>query len=471
MTSERPTVSEPSQSLTPVFKRRTVIFLAVWILMLVTRLIFDGPMSQPPFAGGDVGEYRRVASWSIFNGHFWAGERTFLVPLIYKIFRHHYGAVIWAQVIFSCFAWSALVCAVACCFRNRFIRILSGIAVAMVALSLPVTAWDRTLLSESVVISGFALLLACIIESVQILAHGARRRPAHLAVLCAGIFVSCCLLAFGHDGNAGLPVLIAGFLLFILLVPGLRRQIPVRASIALIVVLLAIPALDAYSISRGQRWRLPMYDVLFMRIAPTPERLAFFEQRGLVFEDGMRRYVGKDPSMESYSVYNYSELRKWMSEKCRKTYAEFLLHHPRYVIDGVMDTRFQMDSCVSGYYSVRHYDGKLPKWARQVLRVFLFNGVWVLKAVPFFVLLLGGIAFRQRRGTWLFPLTLIWLWTSGLALYVIAVHGDACEVPRHCILAIIATRLAFWITTFYFVDLAVKTLRPPYVPTQVAIAE
>ncbi len=60
-----------------------------------------------PISAGDTQIYRDVAAASIWSGHFWAGGRTWGLPLLYKLIPSDSGRV-HAQFLIADLCWLAL---------------------------------------------------------------------------------------------------------------------------------------------------------------------------------------------------------------------------------------------------------------------------------------------------------------------------------------------------------------------------
>ena len=329
---------------------------------------------------------------------------------------------------FSILGFDVLAVVVARRMRDGALRYLFGAAIALLATVQPISLWNYSILTESFTISANALALAAWI--------GLKDRwaivPA-LGLVCAfGVFIRdseivvFCLLA--------VAVVVVGVI-------GRSRQWPSYVAAALVIVL----SLAAFVLeSQTKRDTVYLRDVLAVRIFPFRDRVAWFSAHGMPdaalinsLADATPKVVGQ-AKVVSYDrgSPNFHSLNLWLSVSGTRTYAEFLLLHPSYVLLEPFSSPPQIFNNASG--SVRFYAPAHQRVPR-LLDDLLFPRGPILAIAA---LLIGAlIASRDRTDRVAWYQSLVLLLMSGVVSLLVW-HADGQEAARHTLESNLLGRLA-----------------------------
>ena len=104
------------------------------------------------------------------------------------------------------------------------------------------------------------------------------------------------------------------------------------------VALLTCGALSYLSADGGDRWMYPYWNTLSARVLPKAKTRSWFAHRGLPVRE-LREFEQANASAKNQLVLvndrRFTRLEDWTRSKGRSVYAEYLLAHPGWVIDGV----------------------------------------------------------------------------------------------------------------------------------------
>ena len=103
--------------------------------------------------------YATVASKSLCSVGFWIGPRPPLIPLLIKAFGTSTGFVT-AQAVIAALAWGLLAWTVGRLVSPGWRRLVATWTILAFATALPITLWNRSVLSESLSLSTLALVFA-----------------------------------------------------------------------------------------------------------------------------------------------------------------------------------------------------------------------------------------------------------------------------------------------------------------------
>jgi len=282
----------------------------------------------------DSATYLEKAASPLWTRDFFFGAgRFFVVPLIYKWAALPGSSRQWltaTQLGISLGAWLLLAWAVAAPIARRWLGVLSFAAVLTFGLTADVVQWDTIVLSESITTSAFVLVIAACLA----LAH---RVSAGRVIALGAAFV-----AFGMSREASsLLLLPIGVSLTCWAVWFLRETRPRLWSFALACLTIVLVVVSFSVSGRGVRWFFPLLNVVGQRILPAPDRLAFYEARGMPVNETLRGMAGEFASGRNstfYRSFDLVEFRAWIGAHGRQTYALDLLAHPgRTLVEPLQD--------------------------------------------------------------------------------------------------------------------------------------
>ena len=395
------------------------------------------------------------ASWLRVN---FAGSeiRLWTVPLFFKVLSSDALRVA-GQVTLSTVCWVALAGVTASVIANRKLAVVAFAALLAVSLAPDVTAWDVTILGESVAVS---LTVASIAAWWAFVTRPTWAKTALVSVLVVP-------WAFLRHTNVVITLLIAVILVVTLLVPHGRRFRAVILAVCVVTLVWGIPTFGKNSYNEDE----VLLTVLSERILTSPERTDWFVRHGMPDGDDVRSLAGAfdRPEGGSAPFRENKTLFRWVHEDGRSTYFEFLRTHPGYLF--VQPFRDVVDPDVAAL-DVTHEPYGHP---RAVLLDPIEGAVFghgALVFLGFGVLALAFAAFGLRGWTSreVVPAAAVLL---SVALYWVTYHGVASELGRHYMLAAVTLRVSLILVGFLAVDRLLSRTRPvPTVdraPTQEAV--
>ena len=396
----------------------TIALVGVYALARVWEFANASPRALP-----DTIEYRRIADLPL-SPAFFSELKPWAVPLLYKLLPGTSAvAVPVAQLVISIGAWLLLAFAFARCFDASWLRWPTIGLVLAFSCSQLVAQWDGVLLSESLSLSLLALVLACAIELVR-----APRAAKLVALLGAGL-----LWAATRDADAYAFLLLALALAY----PLWRRQ----RILALVLVggTVAILALNAWSASSPRRWELLLIDNVDQRVLADSSATEYFHRRGMPVQSDLRRrlYASRRPLSRFDRDPQLRSFRGWLRRSGRRTYADYLLSHPRTTLEQPLGRIGLLLSPVGlDFYRPRGFRSLLPRPLDRLL--FPRSGrnalLWLALAAA------GALALGCSSGKKaIVPLAGA---ASVVPVAVLIWDGEPSEVPRHELVPAVLARLS-----------------------------
>ncbi len=411
----------------------TLAGIAVWCAF--SSYVLAESLGGPPLVWADSKSYAHVASAPLSSAALWTGQRPPLVPLFVKVFGASHGFV----------AMQATVAAVSWCFLAGTLgrqvpagwrRLTANSLVLALASSLPLVMWDRSVLSESLSLSLLALLFAMSI----LLA----RRVTWPRVAVAAI-VS---LAFAATRDAQVStILVLAFVVSVFGIYTIRnhRSIAPKAGV------LAAALFGSFGITQaGQlvshRADVNVADVLYVRVFPYPQRVAWFVHHGMPEGTQIDELAAGVPvPPETAKVVapprdpEFAPLDRWIDRRGSTTYLEWLFTHPGYDL-------FEPLRRPERAYNFASGDLTFYAPVSDPIAAPLSSIMWPPATL---VLLLAGVTLLASTWTgahrlvqWRVVLLLVTV--STLAMLV-SWHGDGQETTRHTVEGVAGVRMGVWI--------------------------
>ncbi len=383
---------------------------------------------------------------SYFDFELWGATRFPVVTAFYALVADH-RAIVTIQAVAGACAWVAAVIILGSLIPTSPHRQLFHVVAFGLGLTAGVTAWDATLLSESMSISLAVLVAALLI----------RFGSASSRLLLVSTVVAAGLWAFSRQNNAiVLGALAFGMLTFWALRRSSGRQFAVLGlSLLLLAGMAGVLASSNTGIQEANTTQ-----VLARKILADSDHRAWFVDRGmpeteavavvsssrvdndaLIFE--RRRILAAD-----------EEFRGWMASDGTATYLRFLASHPVYVVSALADDPAAVRGFVHGAKyatprSVLPAQVGLLYWPRTPLSLFI---------VGLAVLVLCGVAARRALRSQRLPdgtsMAVLLLGVAVLNIALVA-HSAGAEYGRLLSASSITARLvAIWLIV------ALLTLRP-----------
>jgi hypothetical protein len=381
----------------------------------------------------DTTSYAMVADVPLLDKRFWLRERPFTVPLIYKLLgakgelylipSEVFQKITQFQFYLSILSWVILGASLSCVTNTKWVKVSVYAIILFFGGAIDLSQWDRILISESISLSFFALLLAMVVLGTQFWDKLWATKTLVLGVTLALFISVASLYAFSRDVNAYfifmMTIALAGYVLL-----RSRSNKTHRKSLFVVFILLIVFLAQALSSSVGHRWFGPFRNVFYARILPSDQALEHFLDAGLPLDAGdvaqFRRYE-REQFMENFNSPKYEAAQDWIMDNGRSVYAAYLLKDP-----------------------IRSFLAPLKELFYPRLSLFM-----TLLAIVGVVLL---IWISMRGGTqawWGVPLLLL---ISAYPLMFIVFHGDAIELERHALQISMQIRLAGWMLLVALVD-------------------
>ena len=465
------------KSVTATLKRIPLLYGMIWIMVFSIHCVYlskaDGIVVFT-----DSRSYYGLSTISLLDEEFYRTNRPPGILLFYKLFgtagcdpaweNYILGGhgicsddlLLYSQSLFSLAALTLLGLAGAMTGRTSIGRLALFVVPLLVSLTPLVAEWNFIALSESFSLSVFFAFVAFWMLFLK------TTHPFWLG----GIGVAALLWGGMRDSNSYVLVMLAVVIALIMLVRipltrlGFASRLPRFLSVsfvALCIFFVTIFALMDASREQAPRWRwvFPLHNVIGTRILPVPERVAYFSEHGMPVSPALYERTGKYANADDNAFFNdprLEEFRTWTKRSGKATYIRFLLSHPLYAITApALQFPYiflkDMSWFLSGHMIPGHLFPRLSIWLNDRLAVatayLILVGYGVTIGLIFFL-----YRYRLLHGSpWLMvPLIMILLAIPHLWL---CWHGDAMEVRRHSLTAIIQACLGFTLLCIYLLDL------------------
>jgi hypothetical protein len=410
--------------------------LARWmapVVVVFAALRILAVLGLAPGRFGDTSTYQQLS----FVGH---AERLWTVPLLYHLLRADAARIV-AQLAIGIGCWWYAALTFADQLRDARLKVAGLLLVCAIALSIQVTNWDLTILSDSLAISLTVLLLSLWWRELR-----APGRWTALALVTVTV-----LWTFTRESNVVMNDLLAiAAFVSVLWAPRRGR----RLGIAVCVL---AASLWGHAALRNDHYstRININAIIIDRIEPVASYRTWWQHHGV---PKLPRHYDEVERGSSHYRPHYVE---WLDAHGEGTYVHFLLTHPRFTLGkplpdllpfspGDLEAKDQSHWSVLGLND--HY-GKvrtvLPSWVTLV--VIDPGGAGLVLSLTAMAAV-GVTLERRRRGydrRWTVPLLVLAL---NVPHVLLVWHGSNAELGRHSLEISITTRLALWALTFLLAD-------------------
>ena len=444
------------------FHRHDIVVAAfcatVFVIVCSIRLsqVYSAPGASE---ASDSIVFANMAALPWTDAGLWGGLKPPLVALCYKTLQMHPPAIAVFQCMFSLLCWGLLAWAVGTTVKTIWLKPLAYTLVMLFGLSPDIILWDFMIMSESLSISLFALLVALAFWLLH------QWHPAKLwtLIITGGTWASC------RETNAWLLLGLAIVIGIIGLFQRERRAACFALALCWCVFFAAnsmsskmsaqkftIPAMGEYAAFElppwmGQRWILPFLNVLTKRILPNPSKVQWFVDHGMPVTPDLMHLAGQLGGDDYFAVYRLASLdpfRAWLIDHGQSCYIKYLIHDFR-------------ATCLAPWLNIKlllpsNTGEALPPGFAPILPAWLNACIYPPPVFPFWPWVAGlsafaGLSFAcwDRRRMWWIPLGLLLLsYPHALLVW----HGDAMAVDRHGLLLQIQMRLAIWLILLFIID-------------------
>jgi hypothetical protein len=437
-----------------------ILYILAFILFLMLKLTYKEFCLERIFR--DSLSYVRVAELPFGMASFWAGERSWTLPLLYKILGvnslnyelpNTMAMVAAVQTWFSIVSWTLLAGATAVQLRNRWLGPLSFGMVLAFSASLEVSLWDTLMLSESLSLSFFALVCAGWLIWIKQLNEPRKSWVSWLLIL--GQCLAAIFYTFARDSNIYFVLMGAIMIILGMIFKKLNRSHWVQAVVYTIFIA-AILVVSNVSIAVGNRWQVFIYDQLALNILPDPAAREFFAREGLPINDSLLAITTMAGYQYQDLLANAPELKSvntWVNQESKQAYLRYLLFNPiNTILEPIWNVQPLLNAKTVGYLYPRFPQLPYPQRIRLFSQVFYPNSLGIVIALLVFTGL-GSIVFWARgnakQSGWLLISVLVF---SLYPLMFLIWHGEPMEVDRHAVQIAIQLRLAGWIGIALFME-------------------
>lgn len=370
----------------------------------------------------DSYDYDAVGSNAVLSRALWLGERPPLMPMLLGATGGEPGhGLVLAQAVVAGLCWAWLAAEMATWVSCRWVATAVVACVVAFSLSDPVVMWDIQALTESLTLSLMAATTAAALR------FGSTRSWAAGATLVVTATAWC----LARDTVAA-AMFVASFAAMI----GLRRR---REVVVVGGALLLVAVLSMAMASSAGRGDVPTSHLFFARVLPFPERLDWFEDRGMPRVEAFHAAV---PPLEGPHIVaapeddpQFERWWEWFDHEGSAAWRSYVAHYPWFLVAEPVREPERVYN--NGEGSVTMYrPAELPKV--PVASALMWPSLLVTLAG----LSIGGVA-ALRRSLWSGPAAVAGLLALGSGVYAaVAWHSDAMESARHVFIGGAMARLA-----------------------------
>jgi hypothetical protein len=402
--------------------KRILLYVGLNILVLVAACIYGQLYIDGIPVFNHEGFVERSKN-SLLGLSFFTSPRPFTVDLLYKLWGSEPEQIVIGQQCLLTLSWVILSIAIGSLLHSFALRLISAILFPCFMFWWNIFGWTFVMRSEAVSFSLFALWLATLLFFIQ----KPQKLPLGLLIITTFFF------SFTRDN---LPyALLAGTVLLLSILRKYHRSYYKKNGVLLKVLLLSmllIFALQTLSAHLGKRHDFCLINVLLQRILVNDDYTRWFIDRGMPVDSTILQWQGKWASSDDFRLYRdprYAHFMNWVSVKGQFTYGLFLLTHPLYTLQPLVQDLAPMFS-----YNLDLYTHKPPQRAfiRTLHMLLPFSSVLTALCSA----LLAVLVFTKTARTEALLLAVLVATVFFNALFIY--HADAMEVPRHSIMNMIA---------------------------------
>jgi hypothetical protein len=437
-----------------------LLYVGLFAVFLFTKQMY--PQFNAERAFRDTYSYVAHAELPFWNREFWAGQRTFTMPLLYKLLginldnyttRDNLSAVAQVQYWFSVLSWTVLAAAFARSMRQVWVGALAFGLVLFFSLSLGISFWDSLMLSESLSFSFFALVLALWIMPAWLPEKFITGAGGYFFLLLSALVTV--FYTFTRDTNLYFVLASAGILAALAVIRWLPAKMR-RHFLLYAVFAVGLFFFQNWTLQAGNRWQIHIYDHLARRILPDPEARAYFAAAGLPVDDSLMAITGMF-GYEYHDLLDYdpsmAAARAWINQSGRATFFRYLLTHPAASFwKPIQETGALVNGSNLEYRYPKHPLQPVPDFIARLTARLYPHAPLILWLLPVFILLavfLYRSAGDQAHSAWWMAFSIL------LTLYpmmFITWNGNPLEIERHAAQIGIQYRLAGWMSLLMLLD-------------------
>ncbi len=426
--------------------RRVLLLMVAFAALAAIHIYVYQLIGNQPVVGDGVW-YAELSRNNPLNLHFWTDVRPGFYPFLMKILGPHLHAFQWIFYFLAC-CLAVSVILLSC--ESLIPAIIGSVLLVLVTSSHNYIFWSTFAFTES-----YTLSCCLILVSLSLLAGRSKWVwPPILVVLCTMVLV--------RDVNLYLAISFLGLIGLsrsrALLAPGSQAErlrawtrhyaAPTAYSVTMAAsILLLLFALGAtwYAQRAKYRYLTNLVNVIQMRMLPNAEASAYLAQHDLVIGPVLasRAYKAAWESQEDNASADMQAFGVWLREKGLRTYEQFLLSHPKFLLSSLIEDRPKRvqgtmlldDMGLPSLMNLHSWQGFYPAGSGFVARLHPSWMMWassVPMTWPGYLLMLGVACWMVIRG-WSSGrgATIACLAISTLPGLAVSILADAWDVWRH----------------------------------------
>ena len=281
----------------------------------------------------DVKDYLHQSTLSLGSKEFYAGKpepnynpRPFTVPLFFKMAGSKGESIVKMQIFMHSLAAFVLVFALLLVLKTGLARYLAMFLIYFLMSWWNILGWTTQLLSESLSMSFLFLWIG------TFLIYYWKRFPWFLFL--HGLITI--LFSFTRDSW---PYILLLFYGLIVIISWLWDKQLLKGAVIMLILSMAIFYCQERSSVIGERTKLPLINVMLLRILPERDNFNWFVIKGMPMAGKIKQnFTGIDINREegrwkvwgTYRDPEYKPFRDWANGPGKGLYMRFLITHPTY---------------------------------------------------------------------------------------------------------------------------------------------
>ncbi len=421
----------------------------------------------------DTYGYVLTGSYPFSNINFWAGVRSFTNPIFYKLIGYtplNYRVldevrnVARIQMIFSAFSWTIFALSISLVLKDKLAKVIGFTVILMLGASIYITAWDNSILSESLSISLLLLFLATIIVGGM---AWDKKHPIPVwkqFILVGAILIIGILYSFTRDPNEYFILFIAGLMIFGIFFTPIRKNPLFYSYLAVIVGFLAIFVGQTISFNIGKRFRYSIISEIIIRIIPSQENLNYYLKHGMPFDAKVAALKIGDFHMVGYHQNTdvptidppVQPFVDWVDNNGERVTMQFLLSRPVFFFTAPWQDFWQI---TNGDYTVYRTVISSPNSLTVFLTALFYpRTTWwpYLTAILILITIIAVWKSKDRKAIWSVTLVLFLL---AYPLAILVWQSDPTDIERHALQIALQLRLASWIAIALILEQCIGFLK------------
>ena len=423
------------------------ILVLILILVAISFRVFSYGDLRLSVGYADTPGYIESAAEPFFSWKLFAGKRLFTTNLIYKlandpaqcpllvmsnpaqgveverIIQPCFHNIALIQNVLSVFAWSFLAWTISRNLKNPFLRVISAGLILAFAFTPQIAEWDYILSPESFTFSLYLITFSLLIEIGFRVIQGLYD-SSYVRFLIITSMVVFTLWIFVRDVNLYTIIVTVELLALLYLFKSVRQ---IKLPIVLIGIFICIFVLGYKSAKDSLRaTHYPLEHAFDTYIFPYQQRVDYMKRFGM-------------PVRES------SEFESWFDTNATKTYGQFLITHPGFVVTTLWNNIFYFESDFEQpYYRTEKIYGRdvlltvgrfiHPETVAIYLIDLLLIGSFVIKAIN-----------DQKPKMFVWAWLSAWFFFCSLITLLPTFFGDTVGTRRHIFPSVEMFRLFMWI--------------------------